>query len=244
MRTLRRPDLLIFDCDGVLIDSQAIQCRVDAAVLTRLGYAITAEDVGRKFIGVSTQAMVRHVEGLLGRPLPITFEAERDRLVDAAYRRELKAVEGVGAAIAALGLRVCVASNAQTDRLHHALRQTGLSQLFTPHIFGADLVARPKPEPDLFFFCAERMRVARAACLVIEDSVTGVRAAVAAGMPVVGFYGGSHCFEGYERLLLEAGADAVCRDMADLAALVALPERGAPAARSPSSTANKWNTPW
>ncbi len=215
-----RPALVIFDCDGVLIDSQVIQARVDAAELTRLGHSITAEEAGARFLGVTTAAMQAEVERVLGRTLPTDFEATRDQLVDAAYRHELRAVAGVEAAVTALGLPCCVASNAQTVRLREVLTLTGLLPLFEPHVFGADLVAMPKPAPDLFLFAATRMGTEPPCCVVVEDSVVGVRAAVSAGMRVLGFHGGGHCSPGHDRTLIEAGAAATFGNMAALVELL------------------------
>jgi HAD superfamily hydrolase (TIGR01509 family) len=220
MLSLERPDLLIFDCDGVLIDSQVIQCRIDAAEFTRLGYPVTADELARRFIGVATKEMQTQVEQVLGRNFPLGFEDERDRLVDAAYRSELKAIAGVREAVVEIGIPACVASNAQTSRLRQVLGLTDLLGFFEPNVFGADMVAHPKPAPDLFLFAADRMGVAPSQCLVIEDSTAGIEAAPAAGMPVVGFHGGGHCFEGYEIQLSAAGAAAVFREMRHLNALL------------------------
>jgi beta-phosphoglucomutase-like phosphatase (HAD superfamily) len=145
VRTSQRPGLLIFDCDGVLIDSQNIQCEVDAAELTRLGYPITDEELARQFCGVATKDVRTLVERTLGRALPADFESNRDSLVDAVYQRELKAVPGIRETMAEVDLPACVASNAQTNRLRRVLALTGLLSLFEPHVFGADIVARPKP---------------------------------------------------------------------------------------------------
>jgi HAD superfamily hydrolase (TIGR01509 family) len=222
MLMLRRPRLLIFDCDGVLINSQVIQCRIDAAVLAQLGYPTTAEELGRKFIGVATKDMEAYVERAIGQTLPANFEEERDRLVDAAYRLELQAMAGVREAILKIGIPSCVASNAQTKRVCEVLELTGLLPIFAPNVFGADLVARPKPAPDLFLFAANSMEVEPAECLVIEDSAAGVRAAVSAGMPVVGYHGGSHCFDGYEGDLRVAGALMSFREMFELQGYISM----------------------
>jgi HAD superfamily hydrolase (TIGR01509 family) len=220
MLPLSRPDLLIFDCDGVLIDSQHIQCRIDAAEFSRLGYSVTADELLRQFTGFTTKDMQAHVERVLGRSLSPDFGDQRVRLIDAAYQAELKIIPGVREMLAEIGLPSCVASNGRTFRVKRALALIDLLSLFEPHVFGADLVMQPKPAPELFLFAAARMGVPAARCLVIEDSVVGVRAAVAAGMPVLGFYGGGHCYEGYEADLSAAGAAAVFRDMRYLKVLV------------------------
>jgi beta-phosphoglucomutase-like phosphatase (HAD superfamily) len=156
---MRQPSLLIFDCDGVLIDSQAIQCHVDAAELTRYGYPISPEALGRRFFGVATKQMQAEIERELGRTLPANFEARRNDLVEAAYRQKLKEISGVRESLEKIDLPVCVASNAATNRIQQVLGLTGLLSLFEPHLFGADLVPRPKPFPDLFLLAAERMGV-------------------------------------------------------------------------------------
>ena len=139
----KTPALIIFDCDGVLIDSQVIQCRIDAVELTRLGFTVTAEELARQFIGTATKDVQAHVETTLGRPLPSDFEVTRDRLVDAAYKTELRAVSGVAEMLGRIGLPVCVASNAQLARLREVLALTGLLTYFEPNVFGADLVPDP-----------------------------------------------------------------------------------------------------
>ncbi len=217
-----KPDLVIFDCDGVLIDSQVIQCRIDAAELTRLGFSVTAEELAQQFIGTATKDMQAHVELALGRPLSKDFEATRDRLVDAAYRTELQAVAGVVDVLGRIGLPICVASNAQLDRLREVLALTRLLPFFEPNVFGADLVARPKPAPDLFLHAAACLGASPSRCVVIEDSETGIRAAKAAGMQVLGFYGAGHCFPGYEKTLIAAGASAVFSSMSGLLPLLGI----------------------
>lgn len=212
----KEPALVIFDCDGVLIDSQVIQCRIDAAELTRLGFPVTAEELARRFIGTATKDMQFQIETTLGRSLPNDFETTRDCLVDAAYRTELKAVKGVVEVLGRINLPLCVASNAQLARLKEVLALTGLLSFFEPHVFGADLVARPKPAPDLFLYAAACFDVSPSRCVVIEDSETGIQAAKAAGMRVLGFYGAGHCYPGYEHRLTEAGASAVFSSMEEL----------------------------
>ena len=215
-------DLVIFDCDGVLIDSQVIQSRIDAAELTRLGFPVTAEELAQQFIGTATKDMKAHVETTLGRPLPNNFETTRDHLVDAAYRTELQAVAGVAEVLGKIGLPVCVASNAQLARLREVLALTGLLTFFEPNVFGADLVARPKPAPDLFLHAAACLNASPSHCVVIEDSETGIRAAKAAGMQVLGFHGAGHCFPGYEEVLIAAGASAVFSSMGELLPLLGI----------------------
>ncbi|KTR03196.1 hypothetical protein NS365_19355 [Aureimonas ureilytica] len=217
-----QPELVIFDCDGVLIDSEAIQCRIDAQELTKLGFPASPHDFARAFVGRTTRDMIEHVERSLGRALPDRFEADRDHLLEQAYRTELRAIEGVVEVLEVVGIPTCVASNAAMGHLRYVLESTRLLPHFEGRLFGVDLVPRPKPAPDLFLLAARTMNVAPARCLVIEDSETGVRAAVAAGMPVFGFHGGGHCYPGYEARLMDAGAMRVFSDMRELPALLRL----------------------
>ena len=222
---MARPDLVIFDCDGVLIDSEVIACRVDAACLAEEGIAITADEIIERYVGLSLATMLNDIETRYARRLPADFPARVRTHITAAFESELRALPGVEEAVRAVSTARCVASSSGLDRLAHALTMTGLVDLFAPHIFSATQVARGKPAPDLFLFAAERMGVGPASCLVIEDSVAGVRAAVAAGMAVIGFTGGGHCRSGHGERLLSAGAHTTVDHMDRLAALLRVPER-------------------
>jgi HAD superfamily hydrolase (TIGR01509 family) len=214
-------DLIIFDCDGVLVDSEAISCRAHAETLTHHGYPITAEEVLRRFLGVSDREARQIVEGELGRKLPNDFEQEIKRATLQHYAGDLRAIAHVGAAIAAIDLPKCVASSGTPEKIRHGLTCAELYEAFTPHIFSASQVGRGKPAPDLFLFAAEAMNAQPARCLVVEDSVPGVTGAVAAGMTVLGFFGGSHCGEGHDAMLRAAGAAETFADMRQLPALIA-----------------------
>jgi beta-phosphoglucomutase-like phosphatase (HAD superfamily) len=218
-----RTGLVIFDCDGVLVDSEPISCRVHAEVLTRHGYAITTEQVRQRFLGRSARDANAEIEAELGRPLPEACDRERRDELLAALAREVTAVPHVAAALDAITVPVCVASSGGHDKIFATLSRAGLHGRFAPHIFSASEVGRGKPAPDLFLHAAARMGEAPAACLVIEDSVAGVTAGVAAGMTVIGFVGGGHCTPGDADRLRAAGAGVVIDDMRRLPALVADP---------------------
>lgn len=215
------PELVIFDCDGVLIDSEIIACRVDAEELTALGIPMTAEEAIRRFIGVSEKDLRVAVERDTGRRLPDDYEARIAMLVEAAMENELQAIPGVREIVARLSIPFCIASSSSPQKLKHTLTLTGLYDLFTPNIFSTTEVARGKPAPDLFLHAAARMGVEPARCLVVEDSTAGVRAARAAGMYPVGFVGGSHCDAGHAGRLREVGADMVIDRIEDLSPLLA-----------------------
>jgi HAD superfamily hydrolase (TIGR01509 family) len=213
-------DLVIFDCDGVLVDSEAISCRAHAETLTRHGYPITADQVLIRFLGVSDREARMTVEAELGRSLSDDFEAQMKQAALQRYADDLQSIPYVDEVIAAIALPKCVASSGTPEKIRHGLDCAKLYDLLAPHIFSATQVRRGKPAPDLFLFAAEQMGVAPARCLVIEDSVPGVTGARAAGMTVLGFHGGSHCQMGHADLLREAGAAATFDDMRQLADLV------------------------
>jgi HAD superfamily hydrolase (TIGR01509 family) len=213
-------DLVIFDCDGVLVDSEVISCRAHAATLTRHGYPITDEQVLHRFLGVSDREARLIIETEMGRKLPDDFDAEVKEATLKFYAGDLKAIANVAEAIAAIDLPKCVASSGTPEKIRHGLDCTGLYEQLAPHIFSAAQVTRGKPAPDLFLFAAEQMGAQPARCLVIEDSVPGVTGAVAAGMTVLGFHGGSHCQAGHANKLAKAGAALVFDDMRQLPDLV------------------------
>jgi HAD superfamily hydrolase (TIGR01509 family) len=214
-------DLIIFDCDGVLVDSEVISCRAHAEMLTRHGYPITAAQVLDRFLGVSDREARLIVEAELGRSLPGDFEAQMKRAALQRYADELRNIPYVGEALAAIGLPKCVASSGTPEKIRHGLTCAGLYELLAPNIFSAVQVKRGKPAPDLFLFAAERMKASPERCLVIEDSVPGITGARAAGMAVLGFHGGSHCRAGYAETLRAAGAAITFDDMRQLPALIA-----------------------
>jgi HAD superfamily hydrolase (TIGR01509 family) len=214
------PALVIFDCDGVLIDSELIGCRAEAAELARAGIAITADEILARFTGIPASAMYATLEAKLGKALPADLEARIAARIRADFERELTPVRGIHAALERIVRPVCVASSSDPARLEHSLRLAGLFERFAPHIFGAAMVRHGKPAPDLFLYAAERMGAAPADCVVIEDSEAGVRAGIAAGMRVFGFTGGSHCGPQHGERLRTAGAAALFADMAALPGLI------------------------
>jgi HAD superfamily hydrolase (TIGR01509 family) len=225
-------DLIIFDCDGVLVDSEVIACRVDADALTRHGYPITAEQVLDRFLGRSMREVNLEIETELGRGLPDDFSTQ---LLDELYRSfaaELEAVPHIHATLDTIPQPVCVASSGTHERMRISLGRAGLYDRFAPHIFSATQVRNGKPAPDLFLFAAEQMAMSPKQCLVIEDSAPGIAAALAAGMTVLGFHGGSHCRPGYADALRAAGAAATFDDMRQLEGLIGQIEASQPSLRA------------
>jgi HAD superfamily hydrolase (TIGR01509 family) len=213
-------DLIIFDCDGVLVDSEVISCRAHAATLTRHGYPITADQVLDRFLGVSDREARQTIEAELGRNLPEDFESQVKQATLQSYAEDLRPVPYVGEAITAIGLPKCVASSGTPEKIRHGLTCAGLYDLLAPNIFSALQVKRGKPAPDLFLFAADQMQISPARCLVIEDSIPGITGARAAGMTVLGFHGGSHCRPGYADTLQAAGAFRTFDDMRRLPGLI------------------------
>ena len=213
-------DLVIFDCDGVLVDSEVISCRAHAETLTRHGYAITAEQVLDRFLGRSMRQSVLEVETELGRSLPDDFHAQVYAEIFRSFAVSLEATPHIEETLAAMSLPVCVASSGPPEKISASLNRVGLYDRFAPHIFSAVQVKHGKPAPDLFLFAAAQMQAAPARCLVIEDSLAGIAAAVAAGMTVLGFHGGSHCRPGHGDTLCAAGAIATFGDMRKLPGLI------------------------
>jgi HAD superfamily hydrolase (TIGR01509 family) len=212
--------LLIFDCDGVLVDSEPLSCRIDAEVLTRLGVPYTTEEITRSFVGVSQKDMIARISVERGVMLPDDLGEQINRALFARFETDLKPVDGVRDAILALPYRRCVASSSLPERIALSLRVTGLADLFD-NVFSASEVRRGKPAPDLFLHAASRMEADPAKCVVIEDSIAGVQAACAAGMRVIGFTGDGHCGPEHGTRLREVGATTIVAHMADLARTIA-----------------------
>jgi HAD superfamily hydrolase (TIGR01509 family) len=215
------PDLIIFDCDGVLVDSEVISCSVHAEVLTRNGYPITSEQVFDRFLGRSARQAVIEVEAELGRRLPDDFDAQLKGQIYSTFRESLAPTPHIHEALAAITQPVCVASSGSHERMRISLGCTSLYDRFAPNIFSSSEVRNGKPAPDLFLFAAERMAIAPGRCVVVEDSVSGIAGAIAAGMTVLGYCGGSHCRPGYADTLRRAGATATFADMRELPKLIA-----------------------
>ena len=214
-------DLVIFDCDGVLVDSEVISCRAHAETLTRHGYPITSDQVFDRFLGRSMRKTTLEIEAELGRPLPDDFHTQVYAEIFRLFAASLEATPHIEQTLAAITTPMCVASSGPPEKISTSLNHVGLYDRFAPHIFSAVQVSNGKPAPDLFLFAAEQMRTPPARCLVIEDSVAGVTGALAAGMLVFGYHGGSHCRPDTADTLRAAGAAATFDDMRQLPDLMA-----------------------
>jgi HAD superfamily hydrolase (TIGR01509 family) len=214
------PQLVIFDCDGVLVDSEVISNRVLAETLTDEGLPTTTAEARRDYQGLLLADVLANAQAKLGHPLSDEWMTgfERDRT--AAFRRELRPVAGVSEAVqrlGAAGIAVCVASQGKLEKTSLSLALTGLDLLFPERArFSAESVRRGKPAPDLFLYAAAAMQTRPANCVVVEDTPSGVTAAVLAGMRALGYVADSD-----EPAMRDAGAETL-RSFAELPALLGL----------------------
>lgn len=208
-------ELVIFDCDGVLVDTERLAVRIEQAALAELGWELSAAELAERFVGSTDGYFEREVARQIGRPIPADWRARVNARYQQAYRHELTPVDGVLLALDAITLPVCVASNGSHRKMHMTLGHTGLLPRFEGRLFSAYDVARGKPDPDLFLHAAESLGHAPERCVVVEDSAHGVNAARAAGMHAFAYAGG---LTPAERL---AGAGTtVFDDMRELPALL------------------------
>jgi HAD superfamily hydrolase (TIGR01509 family) len=212
---MNRFDLVIFDCDGVLVDSERLAVRTEAEILSGLGWPLTESDIVERFAGRSAAYMHGEIERHLGRD--IDWEAEFEPRYREVFERELVAVPGVTEALQEITTPVCVASSGSHTKMRFTLGRTGLLDRFDGRIFSVDEVANGKPAPDVFLLAAEKMGAPPERCAVVEDSVSGVTAGLAAGMAVFAFAGGVTGAE-----LLSIGEAVVFDDMRDLPASLLL----------------------
>lgn len=207
--------LVIFDCDGVLIDSDRLTIKVDVSVLHDLGWPLSEAEVIDRFVGRSDRDAQAEIEAHLGRKLPAGWNEHVERLYQEAFAAELTPVAGVLEALDRIDLPTCIASSGTHEHLRYTLRLTGLYERFAGRIFSAEEVARGKPAPDLFLHAARRMGANPADCVVVEDSRFGVQAAREAGMHALAFAGGLTSAE-----LLEGPDTEVFEDMRELPRLL------------------------
>lgn len=212
--------LLIFDCDGVLVDSELLAHAELASLMTALGRPMTTEQAIEIFAGKRLQDVMQSAQALLSRPIPADLAEEAGKRLLARLRCELKPVAGVREAIEALPCPRCVASSSTRERLKLSLDAAGLADLFDDRLFSAEEVERGKPAPDLFLRAARSFAAKPIDCIVIEDSTLGIRAARAAGMRAIGFVGASHAAAQLGRQLKDAAADCVIDKMSELPACV------------------------
>jgi HAD superfamily hydrolase (TIGR01509 family) len=212
---------VIFDCDGVLVDSEAISMTIDQRLLAEQGVMISEAEMHQRFVGLTFQGMINWIEADIGRPLPPDLETRKDALMLDVYRRELKAIPGVPAMLERMPLPKSIGTNGPRARALEALKIIGIDQHFGDRLTTFEDVKNGKPAPDIYLLAAKRAGFAPEQCLVVEDSLTGVKAAVAAGCPTFGFTGSHLHRSAHGSALTDLGAKLVFDDMADLPGLVA-----------------------
>jgi HAD superfamily hydrolase (TIGR01509 family) len=207
---------LIYDCDGVLVDSEVLAGAALAELMTSLGHPLTGAECSRIFGGLNVTDVLAKAEQIPGRPVPPDLGDDAGHRLLTRFRQELQPVNGVAAVIASLPCRRCVCSSSAPERLRLSLAVTGLAPLFGTDMFSAAQVQHGKPAPDLFLLAARTLGEVPSDAIVIEDSPLGIAAARAAGMRSIGFVGASHVSPDLRERLRAAGADLVIDAMVDL----------------------------
>jgi len=216
------PRLVIFDCDGVLVDSERISIAVLVEIINAAGGSISEEAALLRFLGMSMASVGTMLKSDFGFAVTADHIEAMRRETLRRFAQELRPIPGVAAVLRGMTSARCVASSSGLDRIRLSLKVTGLLELLEPHLYSASMVARGKPEPDLFLHAASSMGVAPEHCTVIEDSPAGVAAAKRAGMRVLAFVGGSHATQAnLHKVLASLSPDAIFKDMSELPALLA-----------------------
>jgi len=210
---MREVELVIFDCDGVLVDSEVLSCQCLVDIFRRHGLDIELSEVFDRFLGRSATVHEAYFAKASGKPLPSGFRAEYRAHLMETFRTGLRPMPHVEEVLDRLDRPYCLASSSGMERIELTLSVTGLAPYFDGRVFDGAMVTRGKPAPDLFLLAADRMSAEPERTLVIEDTVAGIEAGKAAGMTVWGFAGGSHHNRESGRRLMEAGADRVLASM-------------------------------
>lgn len=214
--------LIIFDCDGVLVDSEVLAIRAEVRVLADAGFPMTEDEIAATCVGLSYPDMMALLEGRFATPMPQGLEQRIQDEAIAAFPAELQELPGMSDFLRRNTLPRCVASSGTPERIALSLGITGLDGAFDPHaIFSSTLVANGKPAPDLFLYAASEMGASPSECIVIEDSPHGITAAKAAGMVAIGLAAGGHMRPETIGKLLDAGADELAHTVSELDAIIA-----------------------
>ncbi|AZO31567.1 HAD superfamily hydrolase (TIGR01509 family) [Mesorhizobium shonense] len=218
-----QPDLVIFDCDGVLVDSEIVAARVEAELLTSAGFEISAEEIFETYAGLTFKDIMLRLEEKSHIPFQASLIDRAEELVDRKLRADVRVIDGAHEAVAAVTAPRAVCSNSRTERIEFMLEKVRLLPFFAGRIFsGLDIPSKKtKPAPDVFLYAAEKLGANPKNTFVIEDSVHGVTGARAAGMRVIGFTGAGHSYPGHADALTEAGAETVIRRWAELNSTIA-----------------------
>ena len=217
-------NLVIFDCDGVLINSEEIYLTSEIEFLSKAGFQVERGAYMEAFMGLSPDAWRVKIGAAArernGHPLPENFFESLHTFIMKRFESEIRSISGVRSVVSNLESLCCVASSTPLPELQWKLEHAGIADLFAPNIFSADMVDRGKPAPDLFLHAAATLAIEPRRCVVVEDSVNGVVAGKAAGMKVIGFTGGDHCPPDHETILMNNGAQVVIDDFAKLGSTI------------------------
>ncbi|AQX27637.1 MULTISPECIES: HAD family hydrolase [unclassified Bartonella] len=213
-------DLIIFDCDGVLVDSEYLVAKIGSQLLKEIGYKISPKELSKRYSGLVFQDTLQKIEQEIKKPISANFIDQMERLFRAQMKTELRVINGIKEAIEIIKsyYPYCICSNTMNADIKDMLKTVNLYHLFENKIFSAPEVGtkKQKPAPDVFLFAAQELRVKPENTIVVEDSIHGVYAAATAGMRVIGFTGGSHSYLGHSNALIEAGAETVITKHAHL----------------------------
>jgi len=215
-----RPRPIIFDCDGVLVDSEPLAARAYERVYEKHGMPGVHGGIIAQCVGMKQSDIIVRIKELTGHQFPAAADGDIWAETKVLFTEELRPTPGIAAFLQTLEGDRCVASSSSVERINHSLAVTGLAHFFGEAIYSSSMVKNGKPAPDIFLFAAEQMKSAPERCVVIEDSVPGVVGARAAGMTVLGFFGGSHCTSEHEAMLRTAGAGRTFADMRELPGLI------------------------
>ena len=220
-RREKKDILVIFDCDGVLVDSEAITARIEHQALQNRGCLLSMDDYLERALGLADEDLIWNtIAAEWDVKLPVDFGDRLRAIADAALAEELLPIKGVKEMLNVLPYEKCIASSATPERLTHTLSLTGIDGIFKGKCFSGTLVSRGKPAPDVFLYAAGKMGFEPCDCIVVEDSINGVKAAVDAGMTVLGFTGASHCRPGLKEILTGLGCWEIFSEMEDFPALI------------------------
>ena len=208
--------LIIFDCDGVLVDSEPLAALAYERVYEKHGMSGVNADIIAQCIGMKQADIIVRIKELTGHQFPADAGDDIWAETKTLFTEQLTQTRDLAAFLSSLKTKRCVASSSSLERIHHSLDVTGLAPFFGEAIYSSSMVKRGKPAPDIFLFAAEKMGAEPANCVVIEDSPFGVEGAVAAGMTAIGYTGGSHSYAGHGEVLSARGADAICNDWTEV----------------------------
>lgn len=216
-------DAVIFDCDGVIVDSEILACRAVADLIAHYEPRAQVAELIERLVGTPDEMIIKAISAEFGTRFPADMRQRAVDAIDTALTEGgLRAIPGIETAVRRLEVPAAVASNSHYHRVLRSLALAGLDGAFGDHVYTPEAVERPKPAPDLYLHAARRLGVEPARCIVVEDSVPGSTAGLAAGMTVVGFLGGSHIRDGHEARLREAGVGLFCRHMDSLPQVLTL----------------------